>query len=333
MSGRDRRRTDRHRGQAGDEIDVATVLAGIDDVVDPDHRSGLVALCGRPNVGKSTLVNHLVGQKVAIVTSVPGTTRNAIRAVVTRDDAQVVFLDTPGLAKPRTLLTKRLNALVRDTWNGVDAIVMLVDAADGIGTGDRFLAQELARTSTPIVAVANKIDLVTDKARLLPELVALEKLMGDDRRFEAVVPVSAATGENTDRLMDVLVGLLPTGPRWFSAGQVTDQPERQLAAEILREQLIVRAHEELPHSIAVVVDEVVEDPDGPLVRIDAVIHVERDSQKGIVIGKGGNNLKEAATAARREMEILFGAKVFLTTHVTVSRQWQRDPKLMGRLGY
>ncbi|MEX0835660.1 MAG: GTPase Era [Nitriliruptor sp.] len=316
------------------ELDVEAMLAGLRDPTPAGHRSGLVAICGRPNVGKSTLLNHLVGEKVAIVTDTPGTTRNAIRGVLTRDDAQLVFLDTPGLAKPRTLLTKRLNDLVRDTWAGVDLIVLMVDVADGIGSGDRFLARELAGVGTPIVAVANKIDRLRDKARVLPALEELSTLLGDGHTFTEIVPVSAISGDNVDHLADVLVSHLSEGPRLLPPDRASDQPERQLAAEIVREQLIIRTREELPHSIAVTVDEVrpAEGRDD-LLEIDAVIHVERDSQKGIVIGKGGATLKAAATAARQELEVLFGTKVFLTTHVRVAKEWQRDPKQLGRLGY
>jgi GTPase len=322
------------RRREADDLDVQAILAGLGDEVPEGHRSGLIALVGRPNTGKSTLLNHIVGEKVAIVTPVPGTTRNTIRGVLTRDDAQLVFLDTPGLSKPRTLLARRLNELVRDTWSGVDLICFLVDVADGVGRGDEFLAQELRGVSTPIVAIANKADLVPGKERMLPQLTRLSALLGEGRQFTEIVPVSAATGDNVDHLVDVLVSHLPEGSRLFAQGDVSDQPERQLAAEILREKLIARGKEELPHSIAVTVDEVVPDEDREdLLRIEAVIHVERDSQKGIVIGKGGANLKAAATEARRELEVVFGAKVFLTTHVKVAKEWQRDAKQLGRLGY
>lgn len=316
------------------ELDVAAILAGLDDPVPDGHRSGLIALVGRPNTGKSTLLNHLVGAKVAIVTPVPGTTRNAIRGVLTRDDAQLVFLDTPGLAKPRTLLTRRLNELVRDTWSGVDLLCFVTDVAAGIGEGDAFLARELASTTTPVVAVANKVDRVRPKERMLPKLARLEELGTGLGGFADIVPVSAATGDNVDTLLEVLTSHLPEGPRLFAAGQVSDQPERQLAAEIVREKLIGVVSDELPHSIAVTVDEVAPDPerDG-LLRVDAVIHVERESQKPIVIGRGGEHLKTAATAARKELEVLFGAKVYLSTHVRVAKEWQRDPKQLGRLGY
>jgi GTPase len=318
----------------GRELDLETILAGADDVLPEGHRAGLIALCGRPNVGKSTLLNRMVGEKVAIVTDVPGTTRNAIRAVVTREDAQLVFLDTPGLAKPRTLLARRLNDLVRETWAGVDVICFIVDVADGIGPGDEFLAGELAGVSTPVVAVANKVDLLDDKARMLPALERLSSLRGADREFAEVVPVSAATGDNVERLADVLVSHLPEGPRLLSTDQVTDQPETHLAAEIVREKLIGRMAQEVPHSIAVTVDEIVPSEErDDLLEVHAVIHVERDSQKGIVIGRKGQTLKAAASDARRELEVLLGNKVYLTTHVKVAKEWQRDPKQLGRLGY
>jgi GTPase len=319
---------------SGRELDLQAILAGLGDPVAEGHRAGLIALSGRPNVGKSTLLNHLVGEKLAIVTTVPGTTRNTIRWVLTRDNAQLVFLDTPGVAKPRTLLTRRLNDLVRDTWAGVDLIVFMVDVAAGVGEGDRFLAGELAGVGTPVVAVANKLDLVADKTRLLPELERLSTLLGEGREFADIVPVSASTGDNVDRLVEVLIGHLPEGPRLLPPDQVTDQPERRLAAEIVREKLIGRTREELPHSIAVTVDEIRPDDErDDLVHVDAVIHVERDSQKGIVIGRGGTTLKAAASDARRELEVLLGVKVFLSTHVRVAKEWQRDPKQLGRLGY
>ncbi|MBW3620044.1 MAG: GTPase Era [Actinobacteria bacterium] len=315
----------------GRELDLEAILGGGDDGDLPEgHRAGMVGLVGRPNVGKSTLLNAMVGQKVAIVTQVPGTTRNTIRGVVTRQDAQLVFLDTPGIAKPKTLLTKRLNDLVRDSWSGMDVICFLVDVAGGVGSGDEKLAEMLAGVRTPVVAVANKEDLVTDKHRMIPQLQKLSAL----REFDEIVPVSATQGMNVDHLVDVLVGYLPEGPRFFADGYVTDQPERQLAAEILREKLIASMAQEVPHSIMVTVDEIAQaEHRDDLLEIDAVIHVERDSQKGIVLGKGGSNLKRAATEARTELEILLGAKVFLRTHVKVAKDWQRDPRKLGRFGY
>jgi GTPase len=315
----------------GRELDVAAILGGLDEVTPEGHRCGLVALVGRPNVGKSTLINQLVGEKVAIVTQVPGTTRTAIRAVLTRPTAQLVLLDTPGLAKPRTTMARRMNQLVRDTWSSVDVVAFLVDAQAGVGGGDEFLASELADLRTPVVTVVNKIDALAPDA-LMPVLERVARLTSQ-RPFTDVVPVSGLDGQNTDRLVDVLVGHLPEAPRLFASGRVSDQPEATLAAEILREKVIADLADELPHSVAVTVDEVVPDERrDDLLRIDAVIHVERDSQKGIIIGKGGARLKEAATAARLELEALLGARVHLTTRVKVAKDWQRDPRQLGRLG-
>ena len=290
-----------------------------------------MALVGRPNTGKSTLVNRLVGEKVTIVTKVPGTTRTTVRAVVTREDAQVVLLDTPGLAKPRTPMASRMNQLVRDTWSGVDVIALLVDAEAGIGGGDEYLVAELAGLRTPVVTVVNKTDALAPE-QLLPVLGRVAAMTAE-APFVDVVPVSALEGDNVDRLVDVLVSHLPEGPRLFAAGRVSDQPEAQLAGEIVREKIIADLRHELPHSVAVTVDSIEPDPSREdLVHIDAIIHVERDSQKGIIIGKGGARLKEAATAARIELEGLLGVRVHLTTRVKVAKDWQRDPRQLGRLG-
>lgn len=268
---------------------------------------------------------------MTIVTPVPGTTRTAVRAVVTRDDAQVVLLDTPGLGRPRTPMASRMNQLVRDTWASVDVVALLVDAAAGVGSGDEYLVRELAGVGTPVVTVVNKTDALPAD-RLIP---VLERVAGltDAPPFADVVPVSALAGDNVERLLDVLVSHLPEAPRLFAAGRVSDQPEAQLAAELVREQIIADLRDELPHSVAVTVDAV--EPDASredLVHIDAVIHVERTSQKGIIIGRGGERLKAAASAARLELEGLLGARVHLTTHVKVAKDWQRDPRQLGRLG-
>ena len=295
------------------------------------HRCGLVALVGRPNTGKSTLVNRLVGEKVTIVTKVPGTTRTTVRAVVTREDAQVVLLDTPGLAKPRTAMGSRMNQLVRDTWTSVDVVALLVDAEAGIGGGDEYLVGELARLRTPVVTVVNKTDALAPE-QLMPVLERVARMTAE-APFVDVVPVSALEGDNVDRLIDVLISHLPEAPRLFAAGRVSDQPEAQLASEIVREKVIADLRNELPHSVAVTVEGI--EPDAKhedLVHIDAVIHVERDSQKGIIIGRGGERLKVAASAARLELEGLLGVRVHLTTRVKVAKDWQRDPRQLGRLG-
>jgi len=314
-----------------DRLDLQTLLSDIGDAVPEGHRSGMVALVGRPNVGKSTLLNAILGEKVSIVTEVPGTTRNAIRGVLTRDHAQIIFLDTPGVAKPRTLLTRRLNDLVRETWSGVDVICFLVDVGDGVGRGDEFLAEQLGDVRTPKVVVANKEDLVRGRKKtLIPRLARLAELVPDAQ----IVPTSATDGFNLDELVEVLIAALPEGPRLFPGGIVTDQPERQRAAEILREKLIAGMRDEVPHSIAVTIDEIrpAEHRDDML-EIEAIIHVERDSQKGIVIGRGGANLKQASTEARKEIEVLLGSRVYLSTRVKVVKEWQRDARKLGRLGY
>jgi GTP-binding protein Era len=321
----------RPQGPEGESLDVAAFLAGLDDPTPEGHRAGVVALVGRPNVGKSTLLNAMVGSKVAIVTDVPGTTRNAIRGVVTRDDAQLVFLDTPGLTRPRTLLARRLNELVRETWEGVDVVCFLVDVAAGVGTGDEYLARELRELGAPVVVAANKEDQVRrDVARLAPQLATLAEWFPD----ADVVPTSATDGFNVEHLVDVLVEHLHEGPRLFRTGEVTDQPERQLAAEIVREKLISRMHDEVPHSIAVQVEDIrpSEDRDD-LLEVDALVLVERQSQKGIVIGRGGQNLRDAGSEARAELQVLLGTRVHLDLRVKVAKEWQRDPKQLGRLGY
>ncbi|HEX9765890.1 MAG TPA: GTPase Era [Nitriliruptorales bacterium] len=313
----------------GRELDLEAILGGSDDVVPEGHRSGIVCLAGRPNVGKSTLLNAMVGQKVSIVTSVPGTTRNAIRGVVTREDAQIVFIDTPGVTKPQTLLARRLNELVRHTWTGVDVICFVVDAAGGIGTGDEYLAKQLSDVATPLVCVVNKED-VKRGPRLAPELLKAREL-GD---FAEIVPTSATDGFNVEHLVDVLVGYLPEGPRLFPGGQVSDQADEQLVAEIIREKFVTRVFDEVPHSIAVQIDGFgINEERDDLLDVSAVIHVERDSQKGIVIGKGGSVIKAANTEARQELEVIFGMKVYLDVRVKVSKNWQRDPKKLGQFGY
>jgi GTPase len=313
-----------------DELDLERVLAGpAQDEVPEGHRSGIVCLAGRPNVGKSTLLNAMVGAKVAIVTEVPGTTRNAIRGVVTRPELQLVFIDTPGVTKPRTLLNRRLNELVTRTWSTVDVVCFVVDAAAGIGAGDRFIAEQLARGRVPGVCVVNKEDRISRDA-MLPVLAEADDL-GD---WLEVVPTSATTGMNVEHLVTVLGTHVPEGPRLFPAGMVTDQPERQLVAEIIREKYLTRVSQEVPHSIAVMVDEMEPDNDREdLLRIYASIYVERESQKAIVIGRGGSLLREANTQARREIEALLGSDVFLDVRVKLAKNWQGDPRRLQRFGY
>jgi GTP-binding protein Era len=294
-------------------------------------RSGFVAVVGRPNVGKSTLVNALVGRKVAITSSKPQTTRNAIRGVVTnlvdgRPSWQMVLIDTPGLHKPRTELGRRLNRIVSGTLAEADAVAFVIDATQPIGPGDRRIAGRLAESGAEVVVVVNKVDAAGS-----PSVVAqLSEAAGWD--FAAYVPLSALRGENLAPLVDELSSRLPEGPLYFPADAPTDQPEEQLAAEIVREKFLERLHQELPHSLLVVVDELDARPDGSLA-VRARVVVERASQRGIVIGAGGGVLAGAGTEARLELERLFATRVHLDLRVTVEPDWQRRPQLLDRLGF
>lgn len=300
-------------------------------------RSGFACLVGRPNVGKSTLTNALVGQKVAITSSRPQTTRHTVRGIVTRPDAQLVIVDTPGLHRPRTLLGERLNDLVRATLSEVDVVGVCVPADERIGPGDRYLARTLAGVrDAPVVAVVTKIDRV-DPGRLAAQLAHVATL-GDEVGLDwaEVVPVSAVSGEQVDLLADLLVGLLPAGPPLYPDGELTDSPEQVMVAELIREAALEGVRDELPHSLAVVVEEMVarqdRPADRPLLDVRADMYVERPSQKAIIIGAGGSRLREIGTEARRHIEALLGTPVFLDLHVRVAKNWQRDPRALRRLG-
>ncbi len=289
-------------------------------------RSGIVAVVGRPNVGKSTLVNSLVGRKIAIVSDKPQTTRRHIRAILNVEDAQVVFTDTPGFHKPSTLLGTRLNNLVRDAVEGVDIVVLVVDAAAGVGRGDKYVyTHQVASASGLKVCVVNKIDGLHHH-NLVPQLVTAQELGG----FDEIVPVSARDGEGVDVLRDLLLSRMPEGPPLYPPDEDTDEPIEITLAELVREQALHIAREEVPHSIAVVVDEM--EREGDLTKIYASIVVERDSQKGIMIGQGGETLKAIGTAARLQMEPLLGTRVYLDLRVKVFKEWQRDPRALDRLG-
>jgi GTP-binding protein Era len=294
--------------------------------------SGFCSIVGRPNVGKSTLLNALVGQKVAITTPVPGTTRHAIRGVlhgeVEGEDTQVVFVDTPGLHKPRTLLGNRMNETARDALGGVDCAVFMVDASQPIGRGDEFVAALLADIAAPKLAVLNKIDRVS-REQQLPQLMRLSEL-GD---WDEIVPISAATQDGVELLAELIMRRMPEGPPYFPAEMVTDQPLEQIVAEIVREKAITLMREEVPHSIAVLVEEIVPgDREGVRV-VRANLYVERESQKGIVIGKGGEVLRGIGSRAREELELVLGSRVFLDLRVKLMKEWQRDAKALARLGY
>ena len=297
-----------------------------------EFRSGFVCLVGRPNTGKSTLTNALVGAKVAITSKRPQTTRHTIRGVVHRENFQIVLVDTPGLHRPRTLLGKRLNDLVRDAYAEVDVIGLCIPADEAIGPGDRWIVDQVSAVAprTIVVAVVTKIDKVP-KDRLVAQLVAVSELVGDAAQ---VVPVSAVSGEQVDVLIDVLAAALPPGPAYYPDGELTDEPEEVLMAELIREAALEGVRDELPHSLAVVIDEVNPRADREdLIDVHAILYVERSSQKGIIIGKGGNRLREVGTAARIQIEKLLGTRVYLDLRVKIAKNWQSDPKQLGRLGF
>jgi GTPase len=290
-------------------------------------RSGFVAVIGRPNTGKSTLVNALVGRKVAIVSDKPQTTRRGVRAILSSEDYQVVFTDTPGFHKPRTLLGSRLNDLVGEATQGVDAVVQVVDARAGVGRGDAFVFErQLRDIGGSRFCAVNKLDLLRNREEV-PQLEAAAALGA----WDEIVPVSAKTGRGVGMLLDLLVERLPEGPAHYSTETLTDEPLEVRLAEIVREKALEVTRQEVPHSIAVVVEEL-EESDA-LTKIHASLIVERDSQKGIVIGNGGGTLKTIGSRAREEIERVLGHKVFLDLHVKVLKEWQRDPKALQRLGF
>jgi GTPase len=305
--------------------------------VTEEFRSGFVTLVGRPNVGKSTLLNQLVGSKVAIVSDRPQTTRTAIRGVRTTPTDQIVFVDTPGIHKPRTPLGERTNERAVATLGEVDVVCLLVEADAPIGAGDRFVAGLVQQVATSKLLAVNKIDRA-GKPAIVEHLATAARDLGD---FDAYVPLSARTGDGIAALLGEVESRLPEGPRYYPEGTVTDQPETFVAAELVREKLLAVARDELPHSITVAVEELEDIPDADadadnpdaILRLRADISVERDSQKGIVIGRGGRVLKDAGTAARQELESLLGVRVYLETRVGVERDWQRRPHALDRLGY
>jgi GTP-binding protein Era len=297
----------------------------------PDEFSaGFACFAGRPNVGKSTLMNALVGTKVAITSSKPQTTRRAIRGIVRRPDAELIIVDTPGLHRPQTLLGERLDSLVRSTLSEVDVIGFCVPATERIGPGDRYLARELtAHASTPVVAIVTKTDQAS-REQIAGQLTAVAGL-GD---WADIVPVSAMTGFQLDELTDVLVSHLPAGRPLYPDGELTDEPEQQLVAELIREAILEGVRDELPHSIAVVVEEMApREGSADLIDVQAVLYVERPSQKAIVIGSKGARLKEVGSRARQQIEALLGSRVFLDLRIKVAKDWQRDPRQLRRLGF
>ena len=306
------------------------------------HRSGFVASVGRPNTGKSTLTNALVGEKVAITSSKPQTTRRVIRGIIHRPEAQVVLVDTPGIHRPRNVLGERLNAMVEEQWSEVDAIAMCLPADEAIGPGDRRIAHRLAAATrggsrTPVMALVTKTDKVGRDA--LAARLAEVGALGEEAGLEwaAVVPVSARSGAQLDEMVAELVAALPEGPQLYPDGELTDEPEIVLVAELIREAALEGVSDELPHSIAVVVEEMLpregRPADRPLLDVYANVFVERDSQKAIVIGAKGARLREVGTRSRAAIEAMLGTPVYLDLHVKVAKEWQRDPKQLRRLGF
>lgn len=301
------------------------------------HRSGFATFVGRPNAGKSTLMNAIVGTKLAITSDRPQTTRRTIRGIVTKVDAQLIIVDTPGMHRPRTLLGERLNDQVHETLADVDVIGLCLPAAEDIGPGDRFIAEQIAKSKATKFAIITKTD-ASGPDRVAEQLLqaqALADQLGID--FAQIVPVSAKNGTNIPTLTDLLIEALPEGPSLYPEDEITDEPIDITIAEYIREAALKEAREELPHSIAVVVEEIVprEDrPEGkPLTDVRADIYVERDSQKAIVIGKKGSRLKEIGATSRPHIEALLGTPVFLDLHVKLAKDWQKDPKQLRRLGF
>lgn len=298
---------------------------------DDNYRAGFVAIIGRPNVGKSTLTNALVGQKVAITSNRPETTRHNIRGIVTKPQGQMVLVDTPGYHRPRTLLGKRLNEMVLEAIADVDVIAMCLPADQKIGPGDKFIADQISHARAKKVAIATKLDLVSPD-RLIEHLNDIEQL----GQFDSIVPVSASRDKNLDTLVEVLISELPLSPQLYPADEVTDESEETLISEYVREAALEGVRDELPHSLAVRVDEIVERENSKgagILDVYVTVFVERDSQKAIVIGKGGSRLKEVGTQARKEIEALLGRRIYLHIHVTSLKNWQTDPKALRRLGF
>lgn len=291
-------------------------------------RSGFVALIGRPNVGKSTLMNHLVGEKIAIMSDKPQTTRNQIRGILTQEQAQIIFLDTPGIHRPHSKLGENLVRMAQKTFQEVDVILFLVDAHEGLGGGDRFIMRHLKQVQTPVFLVVNKIDQVHPD-QLLPLIDQYRSLFS----FSEVVPVSALKGNNTNTLLDLIVQSLPEGPMYYPVDQITDHPEQFIVSEVIREKVLQLTREEIPHSVAVEIEEMKLRSDSSILDIRATIYTERSSQKGILIGKQGSLLKEVGKRARTECEALLGYRIFLDLWVKVKKDWRNEMQMLRQFGY
>ena len=292
-----------------------------------EFKSGFVAVIGRPNVGKSTLVNSLIGQKVAIMSDKPQTTRSKILCILTRDDSQMIFLDTPGIHKPLKKLGERMLQSALGTLQEVDLIFFVVDANEKFGGGENFIIERLKETSKPVILVLNKIDLI-DRKKLLPIIASYDQKY----KFAAIIPISAKEKSNLESLIDESLKYLPDGVKYFPDDMVTDQPERLITAELIREKILELTRDEIPHSVAVDIDEIKERENGTQF-IRATIYVERDSQKGILIGKNGSMLKEIGSLARQEISILFDANIFLDLWVKVRKDWRNSDSSLKQFGF
>ncbi|MCS1350476.1 GTPase Era [Mechercharimyces sp. CAU 1602] len=296
--------------------------------VSETYKSGFVALIGRPNVGKSTLMNHFLDEKISIMSDKPQTTRNQIRGVLTSDEGQIIFLDTPGIHKPKSRLGDFMVRTAQDTFNEVDLILFLVDAEEGLGGGDRYIIESLKKVSTPVFLVLNKIDRVHPE-KLLPLIDQYRALM----EFQEIIPISALQGSNTGSLKELILHLLPTGPQYYPSDQMTDHPEQFIVSELVREKVLRLTHEEIPHSVAVVVDEMSKRKGKDLIFIRCTIFTERKTQKGILIGKQGALLKEVGLQARTEIERLLGSRVFLDLWVKAKKDWRNEVNMLKQFGY
>lgn len=292
-----------------------------------EHKSGFVSIIGRPNVGKSTFVNRVIGHKIAIMSDKAQTTRNKIQGVMTRDDAQIIFIDTPGIHKPKQKLGDYMMRVAKNTLSEIDAIMFMVNVNEDIGRGDEYIMEMLKNVKTPIFLVLNKIDLVHPDT-LMPKIEQYQSYMD----FTDIIPISALEGLNVDHFIDVLKSFLPEGPKYYPDNQISDHPEQFVVSEIIREKILHLTSEEIPHAIGVNVDRMIKE-DEDRVRIEATIYVERDSQKGIVIGKGGKKLKEVGKRARRDIEMLLGSKVYLELWVKVQRDWRNKVNFIRQIGY
>ena len=292
-----------------------------------EHKSGFVSIIGRPNVGKSTFVNRVIGHKIAIMSDKAQTTRNKIQGVMTRDDAQIIFIDTPGIHKPKHKWGDYMMRVAKNTLSEIDAIMFMVNVNEDIGRGDEYIMEMLKNVKTPIFLVLNKIDLVHPDT-MMPKIEQYQSYMD----FTDIIPISALEGLNVDHFIDVLKSFLPEGPKYYPDNQISDHPEQFVVSEIIREKILHLTSEEIPHAIGVNVDRMIKE-DEDRVRIEATIYVERDSQKGIVIGKGGKKLKEVGKRARRDIEMLLGSKVYLELWVKVQRDWRNKVNFIRQIGY